>query len=206
MDSVASLYGRNQLESLVAETAREVFIPITVGGGIRSVDDVKKILRAGADKVAINTAAIASPILISEVAKKFGSQCMVLSIEAKKNNHNSWEAFTDGGRQHSGYDVLDWAKKAVSLGAGEILLTSVDNEGTGKGFDLELIKAVSSAVNVPVIASGGFGDPEDAVNAHIEACADAIAIAGALHYKKISLSQIQEILKIRNIPFRTQRI
>jgi cyclase len=206
MDSVASLYGRNQLESLIADTAREVFIPITVGGGIRSVDDAKKILRAGADKVAINTAAIASPILISEVAKKFGSQCMVLSIEAKRIDQNSWEAFTDGGRERSGLDVVDWAKKAVSLGAGEILLTSVDNEGTGKGFDLDLIKAVSSEVNVPIIASGGFGEPRDAANAYVSSGADAVAIAGAFHYKKISLSQIQETLKLWNISFRAQRL
>ncbi|HAU1940509.1 TPA: imidazole glycerol phosphate synthase subunit HisF, partial [Legionella pneumophila] len=144
MDTVASLYGRNNLSEIVKTTAENVFIPITVGGGIRSVDDAKQLLRCGADKVAINTAATKNPTLISDIARRFGSQCVVLSIEAKRTVDGRWEVMTDNGREHTGMDVVDWARNGEEFGAGEILLTSIDQEGTRKGFDLELVKQVSS--------------------------------------------------------------
>ena len=153
IDTVATLYDRISLNELVKKTAQNVFIPITVAGGIRSVEDVDKLLRSGADKVAINTGAIKRPELISEVSQRFGSQCMVLSIEAAKQKDGSWEAYTDNGREHSGLDAIEWSKEAEKLGAGEILLTSVDQDGTYKGFDFDLIKKVSNSVNIPVIAS-----------------------------------------------------
>lgn len=191
MDVVASLYNRNSLSEIVRYTAERVFIPITVGGGIRSLDDVENALRCGADKVAINTAAVARPELMGEVAKRFGSQCMVLSIEAKRSSDGHWEAYTDNGREHTGLDVVEWAKRAVGLGAGEILLTSVDKEGTRKGFDIELIRAVSTSVSVPVIASGGMGSIDHMIEAVRAGCADAVAIADALHYKRLTMSQIR---------------
>jgi cyclase len=144
IDIVASLYERNNLTDIVSKTATNVFIPITVGGGVRSVEDVKILLRAGADKVAINTAAVRNPNLVTEVAQRFGSQCMVLSIEAKQTAPNRWEAYTDNGREKTGVDVLAWVRRGVELGAGEILLTSVDREGTRKGFDIDLVRAVST--------------------------------------------------------------
>ncbi|HEM0907920.1 TPA: imidazole glycerol phosphate synthase subunit HisF, partial [Legionella pneumophila] len=148
MDTVASLYGRNNLSEIVKTTAENVFIPITVGGGIRSVDDAKQLLRCGADKVAINTAATKNPTLISDIARRFGSQCVVLSIEAKRTVDGRWEVMTDNGREHTGMDVVDWARNGEEFGAGEILLTSIDQEGTRKGFDLELVKQVSSMVSI----------------------------------------------------------
>lgn len=192
MDIVASLYGRNNLTDIVRNAARDVFIPMTVGGGIRSLDDARVILRAGADKVAINTAAVARPQLISEVARFFGSQCMVLSIEAKRMRDGAWEAFTDNGREHTGLDVVEWAKRGVELGAGEILLTSVDQEGTRKGFDVDLIKAVATAVPVPVIASGGMGAVEHLVRAVAVGKADAVAMADTLHYDRLGLPAIRQ--------------
>jgi cyclase len=191
VDVVASLYGRNSLHEIIKRTARDVFVPLTVAGGIRSTDDVRDILRAGADKVGINTAATKRPQLIQEVARKFGSQCMVLSIEAKRVGPNRWEAFTDNGREPTSMDVLDWAQRAVELGAGEILLTSIDNEGTCEGFDCDLVRAVTSIVSVPVIASGGMGKVSDAVKVVKEGGADAVAIANILHYKRITLDQIK---------------
>ena len=178
MDIVASLYGRNNLADIVKRTAENVFVPLTVGGGVRSGDDVRTLLRAGADKVAINTAATRRPELITEVAHKFGSQCMVLSIEAKRSSPGKWEAYIDNGREHTGLDVVEWARRGVELGAGEILLTSVDQEGTRKGFDCHLVEAVSSAVSIPVIASGGMGSSDHLVDA-VRAGADAVAMADA---------------------------
>ena len=202
MDAVASLYGRNHLKEIISLAAREVFIPITVGGGVRSIGDVTEILRAGADKVAINTAAVINPSLISSVAKRFGSQCMVLSVEAKMISSNKWEAFVDNGREPTGLDVCEWVMKAVKLGAGEILLTSIDREGTRKGFDLPLLKAVSSMVNVPVIASGGMGNKEDAVRALKEGGVDAIAMADILHYQRASISDIRNFALSNGIKLR----
>ncbi len=190
IDSVASLYGRNNLNDIVKNTVKDVFIPITVGGGIRSTHDVEILLRSGADKVAIGTAAVKNPYLISEISKKFGSQCMVLSIVAKKIDSN-WKVFTDNGRNNSGKDVTQWAKEGQDLHAGEILLTSIDQEGTNRGFDIELLQSVSSAVNIPVIASGGFGKPSDFVDAVKKSKVDAIAVADVIHYKKFSIKQIK---------------
>lgn len=157
MDCVASLYGRNHLGDIVRAAAENIFVPMTVGGGIRSVDDATQILRAGADKVAVNTAAVANPQLITEIVRRFGSQCMVLSIEAKQVGPERWEAYTDNGRERTGLDVIEWVKRGVAMGAGEVLLTSVDREGTRKGFDIALVRAVTAEVSVPVIASGGMG-------------------------------------------------
>lgn len=191
MDIVASLYGRNSLHDIVRRTAHDVFVPLTVGGGLRSVDDVREILRAGADKVAINTAATQRPELISEVARKFGSQCMVLSVEAKRQKEGYWEVYTDNGRERTGRDVLEWVRRGVEMGAGEILLTSVDQEGTRGGFDCELVRAVSDAVPVPVIACGGMGMVEHLIEAVEYGHADAVAMADVLHYDRLTVAQIR---------------
>ncbi len=191
VDVVASLYGRNSLHDIVSRTAQDVFVPMTVTGGLRSVDDVRDILRAGADKVGINTAAIKRPQLITEVARKFGSQCMVLSIEAKRTGPRKWEAYTDNGREPSGLDVVEWARRGVELGAGEVLVTSVDREGTREGFDCELVHAISEAVGVPVIASGGMGKTQDLVEAVVAGGADGVAMADILHYGRATLAQIR---------------
>lgn len=192
MDIVASLYGRNSLKDIVSSTARDVFIPLTVGGGVRSVDDVRELLRAGADKVAVNTAAIRRPELITEISRTFGSQCMVLSIEAKRRpGGGGWEAFTDNGREHTELDVIDWARRGTDLGAGEIMVTSVDQEGTRRGFDVELVRAVSAAVTVPVIASGGMGSVDHLVDVCKRGGADAVAMADVLHYKRLELPEIR---------------
>ena len=180
MDCVASLYGRNHLGDIVSSAAENIFVPMTVGGGIRSVDDATQILRAGADKVAVNTAAVANPQLITEIARRFGSQCMVLSIEAKQVGLERWEVYTDNGRERTGLDVIEWVKRGVAMGAGEVLLTSVDREGTRKGFDIALVRAVSTEISVPVIASGGMGKPEDFLEVVREGGADAVAMADIL--------------------------
>jgi imidazole glycerol-phosphate synthase subunit HisF len=202
VDVVASLYGRNSLHDIVKHTVDDVFIPLTVAGGIRSVDDVKEMLRSGADKIGVNTAATKRPELIREIAHKYGSQCMVLSIEAKKVGERRWEAYTDNGREPTGLDVVEWAQRAVELGAGEILLTSVDREGTREGFDIELIRAVSGVVPVPVIASGGMGTAQDAVRVVREGAADAVAMADVLHYKRLSLEDIRSVAAAANIEVR----
>lgn len=194
VDIVASLYGRNNLREIVCKTANNVFIPITVAGGIRSVEDVQALLRCGADKVAINTAAVKRPALIKEVAERFGSQCMVLSIEAKSTGENSWEVYTDNGREKTGLNVLEWAQTGVALGAGEILLTAVDREGMRRGYDWRLVKIVSEMVSVPVIASGGMGSLEHLTEVIQQGKADAVAIADALHYKRFSLEQMRHTL------------
>jgi cyclase len=193
MDCVASLYGRNHLSEIVSAAAKDIFIPMTVGGGLRTIEDVTEILRAGADKVAINTGAVANPKLISEVANKFGSQCMVSSIEAKQVGINKWEVYTENGRERTGLDVVDWAKNCAANGSGEILLTSVDREGTRKGFDVELVLAVSSEVNVPVIASGGMSKPDDLLAVVIDSGASAVAMADILHYGRASIGEIRDV-------------
>ena len=203
MDIVASLYNRNNLSAIVRRTTDDVFIPITVGGGLRSVDDVRSILQMGADKAAINTAAIKDESIITQVAEAFGSQCMVLSIQAKRSRiwPGKWEAYYDNGRAHSGYDVVEWAKRGVALGAGEILLTSVDNEGLQQGMDLELIEAVTKAVNVPVICGGGVGCGDDIVDA-ANAGADAVACAAVLHYKKETVTELKEDIRAGGVEVR----
>jgi cyclase len=167
-------------------------VPLTVGGGIRSVEDAAAVLRAGADKVAVNTAAVAKPELITQIAQTFGNQCMVLSVEAKQVSDQSWEVLTENGRERSGRDVVDWVGEAVDRGAGEVLLTSVDREGTRKGFDLNLLRTVTEAVSVPVIASGGMGKSEDAVEAVIDGGADAVAMADILHYGRATIGDVRE--------------
>lgn len=183
MDAVASLYQRNSLLDLVAAAAREIFIPLTVGGGLRSLDDIRRVLRAGADKVALNTAAIARPALVKEAAEEFGSSTVVVSIEAKRGVTGRYEAYTDCGRERTGVDVLEWASTVVGLGAGELMLTSVDREGTGRGFDLEMTRLIASAVHVPVITCGGAGRVQDVADAVTAGRADAVCVASLLHYE-----------------------
>lgn len=182
MDSVASLYGRNNILDVVEEAARDVFVPLTVGGGIRSTEDIVAALRSGADKVAVNTAAVARPAFIREAARNFGSQCIVLSVEAKSRAPGRWEALTDNGRQRTDINVLDWVVEAESLGAGEILLTSVDREGTRKGFDHELFRAVRACVDIPVIGCGGAGSADHVAEAVRADGLDAVACASIFHY------------------------
>ena len=201
IDLVASLYGRNNLADIVRHAAHDVFVPMTVGGGIRSTDDVSVLLRAGADKVAINTAAVKRPELITEVSRRFGSQCMVLSIEAKSYGGGRWEVYTDCGRERSGVDAVEWARRGVELGAGEILLTSIDQEGTRKGFDTALTKAVTSAVSVPVIASGGYGEARH-LGEIAASGADAIAFADALHYNRTTIPQLREASRAQGLKVR----
>lgn len=193
MDCVASLYNRNGLHDLVAQVAESIFVPICVGGGIRSVDDAKSLLRSGADKIALNTAALARPELISELADKFGSQAVVVSVEAKSIEGDDWLCYYDNGREKSEYSVMEWVQKVERLGAGEILLTSVDNEGTGNGYDCDLISAVSKVIQIPFIACGGLGSPEDA-SAAIKAGAHAVSMAKVLHYKNYKISEIKQSL------------
>lgn len=195
MDIVASLYDRNSLEDLLRKTAENIFVPLTVGGGIRTVENAATLLQSGADKVAINTAAVRNPDLIRQISERFGSQCMVLSIEAKSTTPGKWTAFTDNGREHTNRDVIEWVQEAVELGVGEILLTSVDQEGTQKGFDLELCRAVTNVVEVPVILSGGLGSLDDAKVAVSKGRADAIAVAHALHYNKFSVAQLKNAVR-----------
>ena len=192
IDCVASLYGRNSLGDIVKSAAQDVFIPMTVGGGIRSVEDATQLLRCGADKVAVNTAAVARPQLITDLARRFGSQCVVLSIEAKRIGPQRWEAFTDNGREDTGLDVIEWVKRGVALGAGEVLLTSVDQEGTRKGFDVALVRAVTGEVSVPVIASGGMGVTEHVIDVVQTGEADAVAMADILHYGRATIADIRK--------------
>ncbi len=202
MDIVASLYGRSKLTEIVRRAAEDVFIPMTVGGGIRNIEDVRDLLGAGADKVAINTAAVHRPDLIREVARRFGSQCMVLSIEAKQQGPGHWEVYTDCGRERSGIDVVEWARKGEALGAGEILVTSIDREGTRQGFDLELTRAITSAVGIPVIASGGMGKASDLVDVVTQGKADAVAMADVLHYERATLGELRQAAQSAGIQVR----
>jgi cyclase len=202
IDIVATLYGRSKLTDIVRRTAEDVFIPMTVGGGIRSIEDVRDMLGAGADKVAINTAAVHRPDLIVEVSRRFGSQCMVLSIEAKQQAEGHWEVYTDCGRERSGLDVVEWARRGEALGAGEILLTSVDREGTRQGFDLQLTHAITSVVDIPVIASGGMGKPSDLVDVVTQGRADAVAMADVLHYERATIGEIRQAAKSAGIQVR----
>jgi cyclase len=185
LDTVASLYGRNHLVEIVSRAAERIYIPLTVGGGVRSLEDIRQLLRAGADKVAINTAAIRDPQLIRAGAEAFGSQCMVLSIAAKRREPGRYECLVENARERTGLDVFDWVRRAVELGAGEVLLTSVDQEGTGRGYDLELISRLTGLVEVPVIASGGAGSASDVERAILEGRADAVSAASLFHYALI---------------------
>lgn len=185
MDVVASLYNRNSLHDIISRTAKDIFIPLTVGGGLRTVDDIKEVLRAGADKVSLNTAAINNPELVSHASKRFGSSTIVISIEAIKQKDGKYLTFTDNGREYTGIEVLEWATRVEELGAGEIIITSIDREGTGQGFDYELIKMVSENVGIPVIACGGAGNKEHIAQAIIQGKADAVALSSILHYDSI---------------------
>lgn len=191
-DTVASLYDRNSLHDIITKTAREIFIPLTVGGGLRTIDDINSVLRAGADKVAINTAAVKNPRFIKEAALKFGSSTILIAIEAIKSSNGKYFVFTDNGREHTGIEVVEWAQKVESLGAGEIVVTSVDKEGTGEGFDLELINLVTSNVSIPVIAHGGAKNPANIVEAISIGKADAVAVASILHYEAIQHFGVEE--------------
>lgn len=193
IDLVASLYQRSISPDIIRSAAEVIFVPMTVGGGIRNIDDVRRLLRVGADKVAVNTAAVLRPNLITEIANEFGSQCMVLSIEAKKHA-GGWEVYTDNGREASGLDAVGWAKKGVELGAGELLITSIDQEGTGRGFDNDLVSSISEVVNVPIIASGGYGGKEH-LQEITDAGADAIAFADVIHFGKSTFSDLRESAK-----------
>lgn len=193
IDIVASLYGRNGILSVVEEAARDIFVPLTVGGGIRTLDDITAALRSGADKVAINTGAIGRPEFLREAAETFGSQCIVVSIEAKQRpGGDGWEAYTDNGREKTGVDVVSWAAQAEELGAGEILVTSVDREGTAKGFDLELLSAIHNRVRIPVIAGGGAGSPEHVMDVIRSHAADAVACAHVFQY------DLHPVAKLKN--------
>lgn len=199
MDTVASLYGRNNLVDVVSRATEHVFVPITVGGGIRSVEDARTLLRAGADKVAINTAAVKEPELIKRLSCVWGSSTVVLSIEAKRTGPNTWEAYTDNGRERTGLEVAQWAETGAALGAGEIFVTSVDQEGTKKGFDCELVAEITKRVDIPVIASGGFGSLEHLSDLVNRASPTGVAIADSLHYNRFSLVQIRTFCESNNI-------
>jgi cyclase len=192
-DVVASLYGRSGIESLVTATAVSVFVPMTVGGGIGTISEAAQMVRSGADKICINTAAIRSPKLITQIASLLGKQAVVIGIEAKRWN-GSWMAMTDCGREHTGRHVLDWVAEAESLGAGEILLTSIDQEGTMSGFDIDLISAVREVTSLPMIAHGGAGEPSDAVKA-AHAGASAVGVASALHYERFTVAEAKVALR-----------
>lgn len=203
LDITASSDQRQTVVDMVRAVASQVFIPFTVGGGIHSVEDMGHILREGADKISINTAAVKNPELISEGAAKYGNQCIVVAIDAKRReNGDGWTVYVKGGREDTGLDAVEWAKKAVSLGAGEILLTSMDADGTKNGYDIELTRAVSDAVGVPVIASGGAGKKEDFYEALTEGGADAALAASLFHYKELSIGEVKEYLAEKKVPVR----
>ena len=203
LDITASNERRATVADMVREVAKKVFIPFTVGGGIRNVEDVKAILREGADKVSMNSAAIDRPELIAQSSDKFGSQCVVVAIDAKKRADGSgWNIYKHGGRIDAGIDALEWAKKVVGLGAGEILLTSMDCDGTKAGFDIELTRMISDAVNVPVIASGGAGELSHFYDALTIGGADAALAASLFHYKEFEIKEVKEYLREKNIPVR----
>ena len=202
LDITASSDGRNTMVDVVRRTASQVFIPFTVGGGIRTVDDIRTMLHAGADKVSLNTAAVKDPGLITEGAKSFGRQCIVLAVDAKRSGAGKWEVFINGGRTPTGLDVLEWIRRGVDLGAGEILLTSMDCDGTKDGYDNELNRAVSEMVEVPVIASGGAGTLQHFADALTQGKADAVLAASVFHYGEFSIRQTKEFLRNQGIEVR----
>ena len=213
LDITASHQQRDLMADIASRAAEQVFIPYTVGGGLRSLEDIRAILKAGADKVSINTRAVQVPNLISQAAERFGSQCIVVAIDARRrpmvrrawepySSAPSWEAYTHGGRQTTGLDAVEWAAKAAELGAGEILLTSMDADGTKQGYDIELTRAVADAVPIPVIASGGAGTPEHILQAFTDGHADAALIASITHYRELTITDIKQYLAERGIPIR----
>ena len=202
LDITATSDARNTVAELVERVASQVFIPITVGGGVRTIDDIRAILRAGADKVSLNSAAVHNPQLIAEGASVFGRQCIVTAIDAKRRGSGYWEVFTAGGRQPEGLDAIGWAMKAEELGAGEILLTSMDRDGTKSGYDLELTSRISSKVNIPVIASGGAGDYVHFLDAFTKGKADAVLAASLFHYNEIPIPKLKKYLRKNGISVR----
>lgn len=204
LDITASSDNRETMVRVVEDVAGQVFIPLTVGGGIRTIDDIRRMLNAGADKVSINTAAIQNPELVRNASEKFGSQCIVVAIDAKcaTDTLGHWEVYTHGGRRNTGLDAIAWAKQVESLGAGEILLTSMDRDGTRDGFDLELTAAVSKAVHIPVIASGGVGCLEDLVDGVVRGKADAVLAASIFHFGEHTVNEAKQMMARHNIPVR----
>ncbi len=202
LDIGAAPEERQTLVELVRRTASNVFVPLTVGGGVRSPDDMKAVLRAGADKVAINTAAVQDPMLIANCARRFGNQCVVLAIDARTTSSGGYEVVVNGGRRPTGMDAIEWARRGVALGAGEILLTSMDRDGTKDGFDIPLTKALVSSVSVPVIASGGAGTAEHCVEAVTEAGAAAVLAASIFHRREIEISDVKRVMAAAGIPVR----
>lgn len=205
MDVVASLYERNSLHDIISETAKQKFIPITVGGGLRSISDIKEVLRVGADKVCLNTAVIKDPELIRQASRKFGSSTIVVAIEAIKEENGKYLAYTDNGREYTGIDVFEWAKKVDELGAGEIVITSVDKEGTGQGFDLDLISKISSLISIPVIAHGGAGTKQHVIDLIKENTADAVMLSSLFHYQFIKENDANVSSKEGNVEFLKQK-
>ncbi|MBS3100764.1 imidazole glycerol phosphate synthase subunit HisF [Candidatus Woesearchaeota archaeon] len=201
LDIIASYEKRKTMIDLVEKVAKQIFIPFTVGGGISTIGDIRNLLKAGADKISINTATINNPNLIKEAAEKFGSQCIVVAIDAKKIK-NKWGVFVKGGRQSTGLDAIEWAKKVESFGAGEILLTSMNKDGTKEGYDLELTRKISESVNIPIIASGGAGSLESIAKVFKEGKADAALAASIFHYKKYSIKQVKRYLQKKGIEVR----
>jgi cyclase len=202
LDITASSDGRGLILDIIEAVASQVFIPLTVGGGVRAVDDVRRLLNAGADKVGINTSAVTNPQLVEDAASKYGSQCIVVAIDAKRTGEGKWEVFTHGGRNATGLDAIEWARKMAQLGAGEILLTSMDRDGTRSGFDLALTRAVSDAVAIPVIASGGVGGLQDLADGIKQGKADAVLAASIFHYGQHTVQEAKRFMADQNIPMR----
>lgn len=202
LDITATHEGRKSMLDVIRRTAGEVFMPLTVGGGIASVEDMKNALRAGADKTSVNSAAVRDPGLIAEGARLFGNQCIVLAIDARRCGENRWEVYVEGGRRPTGIDAVEWARRGVTLGAGEILLTSMDADGTKNGYDIPLTRAVSSAVKVPVIASGGAGSLEDFYEVLADGGADAVLAASVFHYKTFTINEVKAYLRSKGIEVR----
>ncbi len=202
LDITATHEGRSTMIDIVERVAKTVFIPFTVGGGIRCTDDFKDLLRAGADKISVNSAAVRNPNLINEAANKFGSQCVVCAIDAKRRKNGGWEVFLNGGRIPTGIDAAEWAEEAQQRGAGEILLTSMDEDGQKNGYDIELTRTVSERLNIPVIASGGAGKAEHFYDAFTAGCADAVLAASLFHFNELPIPRLKKYLKSKNISVR----
>ena len=202
LDITASSDQRDLILNIIEDVSSQVFIPLTVGGGVRTVEDVRRLLNAGADKVSINTSAVTNPQLVADASSRYGSQCIVVAIDAKQVSPGRWEIFTHGGRNATGLEVIEWARKMAQLGAGEILLTSMDKDGTKSGFDLELTRAVSDAANIPVIASGGVGNLQHLADGVQQGHADAVLAASIFHYGEYTVQQAKKFMSERNIPVR----
>jgi cyclase len=202
LDITASAEERDTMVDVVKRTAAQVFIPFTVGGGIRTQEDIRKMLKAGADKVSLNTAAVKNPNILAEGAKRFGRQCVVLAVDARQAGPGKWEVYINGGRTPTGIDVLEWVKRGTALGAGEILLTSMDRDGTKDGYDIPLTRAVSEAVDVPVIASGGAGEMAHFYEVLVDGKADAVLAASVFHYGQFTVRQVKEYLRSRGVEVR----